>query len=155
MAQDIYLADDTLRNNVAFGFDPLDISESRVSTCLELTHLSRIALDDPAGMDQILGERGSKISGGEKQRIGIARCIYQDPEIIVLDEATSALDSETEQIVMNNLFNLQPKKTFIIVAHRLATISKCDKVLLIDKGNVPRILIGEEIADFISETKHK
>ena len=155
VAQDIYLADDTLRNNVAFGFDPLDISESRVSTCLELTHLSRIALDDPAGMDQILGERGSKISGGEKQRIGIARCIYQDPEIIVLDEATSALDSETEQIVMNNLFNLQPKKTFIIVAHRLATISKCDKVLLIDKGNVPRILIGEEIADFISETKHK
>ena len=155
VAQDIYLADDTLRNNVAFGFDPLDISESRVSTCLELSHLSRIALDDPAGMDQILGERGSKISGGEKQRIGIARCIYQDPEIIVLDEATSALDSETEQIVMNNLFNLQPKKTFIIVAHRLATISKCDKVLLIDKGNVPRILIGEEIADFISETKHK
>ena len=154
VAQDIYLADDTLRNNVAFGFDPLDISESRVSTCLELTHLSRIALDDPAGMDQILGERGSKISGGEKQRIGIARCIYQDPEIIVLDEATSALDSETEQIVMNNLFNLQPKKTFIIVAHRLATIAKCDKVLLINKDNVARILIGEEIATFISETKH-
>ena len=154
VAQDIYLADDTLRNNVAFGFDPLDISESRVSTCLELTHLSRIALDDPAGMDQILGERGSKISGGEKQRIGIARCIYQDPEIIVLDEATSALDSETEQIVMNNLFNLQPKKTFIIVAHRLAAIAKCDKVLLINKDNVARILIGEEIATFISETKH-
>ena len=154
VAQDIYLADDTLRNNVAFGFDPLDISESRVSTCLELSHLSRIVLDDPAGMDQILGERGSKISGGEKQRIGIARCIYQDPEIIVLDEATSALDSETEQIVMNNLFNLQPKKTFIIVAHRLATIAKCDKVLLMNKDNVARILIGEEIAAFISETKH-
>ena len=154
VAQDIYLADDTLRNNVAFGFDPLDISESRVITCLELSHLSRIVLDDPAGMDQILGERGSKISGGEKQRIGIARCIYQDPEIIVLDEATSALDSETEQIVMNNLFNLQPKKTFIIVAHRLATIAKCDKVLLMNKDNVARILIGEEIAAFISETKH-
>ena len=105
-------------------------------------------------MDQTLGEHGSKISGGEKQRIGIARCIYQDPEIIVLDEATSALDSETEQIVMNNLFNLQPRKTIIIVAHRLATISKCDKVLLVNKGNVAKILIGEEITAFISETDY-
>lgn len=152
VAQDIYLADDTLRNNVAFGFDPLDVSDTRIRSCIELSHLSRIALEDSKGIDQILGEHGSKISGGEKQRIGIARCIYQDPEIIVLDEATSALDSETEQIVMNNLFNLQPKKTFVIVAHRLATIAKCDKVLLINKGKVARTLIGDEIALFISKT---
>jgi ABC-type multidrug transport system fused ATPase/permease subunit len=151
VAQNTYLADDTLRNNVAFGFDPLDISESRVNACIELSHLSRIAHEDPAGLNQILGEHGSKISGGEKQRIGIARCIYQDPEIIVLDEATSALDSATEQIVMNNLFNLQPGKTFIIVAHRLATIAKCDKVLLINGGTIRRILVGEEIATYISE----
>jgi len=154
VAQDIYLADDTLRNNIAFGIDPLKISDVRIDTCLEISHLSRFAHEAPDGLDQILGEHGSKISGGEKQRIGIARCIYQDPEIIVLDEATSALDSETEQIVMNNLFNHQPKKTFIVVAHRLATIAKCDKVLQINKGSVARILIGEEIAAFISETNN-
>jgi ABC-type bacteriocin/lantibiotic exporter with double-glycine peptidase domain len=150
VAQDIYLADDTLRNNIAFGFEPLEISDSRVSACIELSHLSRFTYETPTGIDQILGEHGSKMSGGEKQRVGIARCLYQDPEIIILDEATSALDSETEQTIMNNLFSLHPKKTFIIVAHRLPTIAKCDKVLLIDKGKVARVLMGDDIATYIS-----
>jgi len=88
------------------------------------------------GLNMLVGERGLKLSGGEKQRIGIARALYKDPAILVLDEATSALDQETEAEVLNSIISLKGRHTVIIVAHRLSTVEVCNKIYLISDGKV-------------------
>ena len=86
--------------------------------------------------DLILGERGVRVSGGEKQRIGLARAIYQDKPIIVFDEATSSLDNQTEKNILNSIIKIKKEKTLIIIAHRLSTLKNCDKVIYIENGQV-------------------
>lgn len=130
--QNVFLADDTLRNNIAFG--QFDIDDSRIWNVLEQAQLKEFVENLPEGLDTQVGERGIKFSGGQRQRVAIARALYTNPEIIVLDEATSALDNETEKAVMEAIETLQGTKTLIIVAHRLATIQKCDKVYEIKDG---------------------
>lgn len=90
----------------------------------------------PDGLDARIGENGVRISGGQRQRIGIARALYNDPEILILDEATSALDGETEKAVMESIEYLKGKKTLIIIAHRLSTIENCDVTYEIRDGKV-------------------
>lgn len=92
----------------------------------------------PDGLDTGIGERGIRISGGQRQRIGIARALFEDPEVLVLDEATSALDNGTEAAIMDSINMLQGRKTLIIIAHRLQTIEKCDMVYRIEGGRVSR-----------------
>ncbi len=86
----------------------------------------------PEGLDTGIGERGIRISGGQRQRIGIARALYNDPEVLIMDEATSALDNDTEAAIMDAINRLHGKKTLIIVAHRLQTIEKCDLVYRVE-----------------------
>ena len=88
----------------------------------------------PEGLDTGIGERGIRLSGGQRQRIGIARALYNDPEVLILDEATSALDNDTEAAIMESINRLQGKKTLLIIAHRLQTIEKCDIVYRVDNG---------------------
>ena len=88
----------------------------------------------PEGLDTSIGERGIRISGGQRQRIGIARALFEDPEVLVLDEATSALDNDTEAAIMESINRLHGRKTLIIIAHRLQTIEKCDMVYRIENG---------------------
>ena len=90
-------------------------------------------------MDTIVGERGIKLSGGERQRIGIARALYNNPEILILDEATSALDNETEKEFMNSVNSLNKLKTILIIAHRLTTVKNCDKIFEISNGNLQEV----------------
>ena len=90
----------------------------------------------PDGLQTGIGERGIRISGGQRQRIGIARALYEDPEVLVLDEATSALDGETEAAIMDSINRLHGRKTLIIIAHRLQTIEKCDMVYRVKDGKV-------------------
>lgn len=132
--QTTYLIDDTLKNNVAFGVDESQIDEDRVWRALEQAQLKDFVQALPGNLHHVLGEGGVRLSGGQRQRIAIARTLYFEPDIIVLDEATSALDNETEKAVMESIEYLQGKKTMIIVAHRLNTIKKCDKIYEIRDG---------------------
>lgn len=134
--QTLFLLDDTIRNNVAFGVPEEEIIEERVWMALEQAQLKETVKSWKEGLDTVLGELGVKVSGGQRQRIAIARALYYDPEILVLDEATSALDTETEQAVMESVDALHGKKTLIIVAHRLSTIRKCDKIYEVADGGI-------------------
>ena len=133
--QSIYLADESIRTNVAFGIRPDRIDEQRVWQALEQAQLADFVREQKDGLDTVIGERGVRISGGQRQRIGIARALYNDPDILFLDEATSALDTETERAVMESVHRLSGEKTCIIIAHRLSTIEGCDAVYRIADGN--------------------
>lgn len=126
--QSVFLIDDTIRNNIAFGISKEEQDEYKIWYALEQAQLKAFVEKLDKGLDTIVGERGIKFSGGQRQRIAIARALYYNPDILILDEATSALDTETETAVMESIEALHGKKTLIIVAHRLSTIRKCDKI---------------------------
>lgn len=132
--QSIFMLDDTIRRNIAFGIPDEEIDDERVWQVLRDAKLEEFVKDLPEGLDTGIGERGVRISGGQRQRIGIARALYEDPEVLVLDEATSALDNDTEKAIMDSINCLHGKKTLIIIAHRLQTIEKCDSVYRIEEG---------------------
>lgn len=132
--QNIYLIDDTIRKNVAFGAENPD--DEKVWRALEQAQLKEFVESKPEGLDALVGEAGIKISGGQRQRIGIARALYNDPDILVLDEATSALDNDTEIAVMDAINHLKRKKTLIVIAHRLSTLEKCDEIYEIKDGKI-------------------
>lgn len=132
--QMIFMLDDTIRNNVAFGVAEDKIDEERVWEVLKEAQLDEFIKSLPEGLDTGIGERGIRLSGGQRQRIGIARALYNNPEVLILDEATSALDNDTEAAIMESINKLHGKKTLIIIAHRLQTIEKCDIVYRVENG---------------------
>jgi ATP-binding cassette, subfamily B, bacterial PglK len=134
--QKIYLTDDTLLRNIAFGMKDTDICQNRVMEVVKSAQLFDFIKQLPDGLDTIVGERGERLSGGQLQRIGIARALYHNPDVLVFDEATSALDNNTEKDVMKSIDALKGKKTIIIIAHRLSTIKNCDKTYKIDMGHL-------------------
>ncbi len=136
--QSIFMIDSTIRKNVAFGYAEEEIDDEKVWRALKEAQLDEFVKGLPEGLDTSIGERGIRISGGQRQRIGIARALFEDPEVLVLDEATSALDNETEAAIMDSINRLHGRKTLIIIAHRLQTIEKCDMVYRIEKGKAFR-----------------
>ena len=134
--QTIFMIDSTIRKNVAFGVPDEDIDDEKVWHALKEAQLDEFVKSLPDGLDTGIGERGIRISGGQRQRIGIARALFEDPEVLVLDEATSALDNETEAAIMESINFLHGKKTLIIIAHRLQTIEKCDMVYRVENGQI-------------------
>lgn len=144
--QVVYLTDDTIRNNIAFGVEVDEIDDSAVWRALEQAQLKEFVRGLPDSLDTIVGERGIKFSGGQRQRIAIARALYYNPDILVLDEATSALDNETELAVMESIERLQGEKTLIIVAHRLTTLRKCNKIYEIKDGKAFECDVNEVIS---------
>ena len=136
--QTIFMIDDTIRKNVAFGYREDEIDEERVWAVLKEAQLDEFVKSLPDGLDTSIGERGIRISGGQRQRIGIARALFEDPEVLVLDEATSALDGDTEAAIMDSINSLHGRKTLIIIAHRLQTIEKCDMVYRVENGKISR-----------------
>jgi ATP-binding cassette subfamily C protein len=134
--QSIYLTDDTIRRNVAFGMEDSEIRDEPVRGALKAAQLEEFVSSLPRGLDTVVGDRGTRLSGGQRQRIGIARALYRDPELLVLDEATSALDVETEAAVNEAVRQLAKSKTIVVIAHRLSTVSNCDRLFLIDGGKV-------------------
>lgn len=132
--QMIFMLDDTIRRNVAFGVPDDKIDEDRLWDVLREAQLDEFIKTLPEGLDTCIGERGIRLSGGQRQRIGIARALYEDPEVLILDEATSALDNDTEAAIMASINRLHGKKTLIIIAHRLQTIEKCDIVYRVENG---------------------
>jgi ABC-type multidrug transport system fused ATPase/permease subunit len=136
--QSIFMLHATIRKNVAFGVPEEKISEERVWQVLKDAQLDEFVRSLPEGLDTGIGERGVRLSGGQRQRIGIARALYEDPEVLILDEATSALDNDTESAIMDSINRFQGEKTLIIIAHRLQTIEKCDMVFRVEEGSIKR-----------------
>ena len=134
--QTIFLIDDSLRRNIAFGLPNKEIDEKCVEQAIELAQLKDFVAGLPDGLETVVGERGVRLSGGQRQRIGIARALYNQPEVLVLDEATSSLDTETEQGVMQAVQALQGTKTVIIVAHRLSTVEYCDRLYRLESSRI-------------------
>jgi len=103
---------------------------------IELAQIKSFVESLPNGINSIVGEHGDQLSGGQRQRIGIARALYQNPDVLIFDEATSALDNETEREILKVIFSLKKGKTIIMIAHRLSTLEKCDEVYQIKKGEI-------------------
>tara|TARA_B110000003_G_C16630398_1_gene526395 strand:- start:300 stop:2054 length:1755 start_codon:yes stop_codon:yes gene_type:complete len=134
--QTIFLTDNSIRRNIAFGIKENEIDNEKINKVVRLSKIDKFIDSQKNGLDTIVGERGVRLSGGQKQRIGLARALYNNPQILILDEATSALDNKIEKEIMNLIYDLNTIETKIIIAHRLSTISKCDFIIKIDNGKI-------------------
>jgi ATP-binding cassette subfamily B protein/ATP-binding cassette subfamily C protein len=134
--QSIYLFDGTAAENVSFGSIPDD---EKIKKALQMANIWDF-LTTKEGLNTLVGEGGVQLSGGQQQRIGIARALYDDPDVLVLDEATSALDTDTEQKIMDEIYNISLTKTLIVIAHRMSTVKRCDRRIRIEHGT---IILGE------------
>lgn len=137
--QHVYLIDDTLRANIAFGVPKPEIDDARLQHAIDAAQLRDLVKSLPEGLDAGVGERGVRLSGGQRQRIGIARALYNAPDVLVLDEATSALDGVTEREVVRAIDGLKGSVTLIVIAHRLSTVRKCDRLAMLDHGRLVQI----------------
>ena len=144
--QGIFLSDTSILENIAFGIPKEKIDTKRALDAARMAHLDRFVKDDlPEGYDTLVGERGVRLSGGQRQRIGIARALYNHADLIVFDEATSALDNITEKQVMDLIDTLPGGKTVILIAHRLSTLGKCDRLIVLDHGKVVGVGTWDEL----------
>ncbi len=133
VTQDVVLFDDTVRHNVSYG---RELAEEDIQRALRSANAAEFVDALPGGLDARVGEGGTRLSGGQRQRLAIARAILKDPPILLLDEATSALDSESERIVQEALERLMRGRTSIVIAHRLSTVRRADRIVVLDKGRV-------------------
>jgi len=134
VTQDIILFDDSVKNNVRYA--KLNASEKEIEEACKLAAADEFIQNLPSKYDTVIGENGVRLSGGEKQRLSIARAILKNSPIILLDEATSSLDSESESKVQNAILNLTQNRTTLVIAHRFSTINKADKIVVMNKGNI-------------------
>jgi ATP-binding cassette, subfamily B, bacterial PglK len=134
--QFIFLSDNTIRCNIAFGLPDNEIDEEKLQNAIKAAQLDELVNTLPDGVETIIGERGTRLSGGQRQRIGIARALYNDPQVLIMDEATSALDNITERYVINAIERLKGDRTIIMIAHRLTTVEKCDYLYYIKSGQI-------------------
>jgi ATP-binding cassette subfamily C protein len=134
--QSVYLLDDTVRRNVAFGIRDNEISEDRVWESLRAARLEEFVSSLPGCLESRVGENGLRFSGGQRQRLGIARALYGHPSLLVLDEATAALDGLTENEIRASLHSLSVDQTVIVIAHRISTVKTCDLLFFLKDGTL-------------------
>jgi len=132
--QDVFLFAGTIRENIAYG--RLEATPAEIEEAARRARLDAMIADLPEGLDTLIGERGVKLSGGQKQRLAIARMFVKNPPILILDEATSALDSETERAIQRSLLELSHGRTTLVIAHRLATVQRADRIVVVDQTGV-------------------
>jgi len=143
VTQETVLFNDTLRNNIAYGQPHVSQKEVEEAARAALAHDFIQVL--PEGYETVIGERGVRLSGGERQRIAIARAILKNAPILILDEATSALDSESESLVQSALQNLMSGRTVLVIAHRLSTVRRADRIVVIENGTISDIGAHEQL----------
>jgi subfamily B ATP-binding cassette protein MsbA len=143
VTQDTVLFNDTVRNNIAYGQPHVPLKDVEAAARAALAHDFILAL--PSGYDTVIGERGVRLSGGERQRLAIARALLKNAPILILDEATSALDSESEALVQSALHNLMSGRTVFVIAHRLSTVRRANRIVVIENGTIAEIGAHEEL----------
>lgn len=143
--QDIVIFDDTLKNNIAFGVQEKDIDNKKVIEVIKFSGLDNFFKKNGSNLEMHIGDKGINISGGERQRIGIARALYFDPKILILDEATSSLDITTEKFIINELLSVKRKTTIIFISHRLSALENCDKIIQLENGKLKTLAKFEDI----------
>lgn len=145
--QEIFLLDTDVMGNIAYGVPREQIDLARVRKAAQRAELDEFIMQQlERGYETQIGEKGIRLSGGQRQRMGIARALYRDADVIVMDEATSALDTMTERNVMDAIASLHGDKTLFIIAHRMSTLSGCDRILVLDKGRVAGLGTWDEMA---------
>jgi len=143
--QDVVISNGTIRENICMGY-PIDFATDELITdATDIAQLTHFVRSLPLGLDTPVGDRGTKISGGQRQRLGIARAMFTKPQFLVLDEATSALDGETEANIADAIQNMKGKATVVMIAHRLSTVREADKVIYMDKGKIVATGTFEEV----------
>jgi subfamily B ATP-binding cassette protein MsbA len=143
VTQETVLFNDTVRNNIAYG-QP-NVSKKQVEEAARAALAHDFIIEMPEGYDTVIGERGLRLSGGERQRIAIARAILKNAPILILDEATSALDSESEALVQSALQNLMIGRTVFVIAHRLSTVRRADRIVVLENGMISDVGAHEEL----------
>jgi ABC-type multidrug transport system fused ATPase/permease subunit len=136
VSQNPFISNDTVRRNVAFGYHDERIDDERIWRALESAGLADVCRALPEGLDTLMGDRGARLSGGQLQRLSIARALYDEPKLLILDEATSALDTVTEREIQNMIAELVGRITVIAIAHRLSTVEVSDWLLLFEDGRI-------------------
>ena len=143
--QDVLIFNGTIRENIALGFEPTSIPEEALLDALEKAQLLDYVRALPGGLDSEVGDRGARMSGGQRQRLGIARALLTQPQLLVLDEATSALDGETESNIAEGVQSLKGDVTVVMIAHRLSSVRNADKVIYLHEGSVESVGTFEEV----------
>jgi subfamily B ATP-binding cassette protein MsbA len=134
VTQETILFNDTVKNNIAYGLK--DFSPEKITEAAKAANAHNFILELKSGYDTVIGERGAKISGGERQRLAIARALLKNPPILILDEATSSLDTESELLVQQAIERLMKGRTSIVIAHRLSTVQNANKIIVISDGEI-------------------
>ena len=153
--QEITLVNGSVRDNVALGLAVEDLDDELIWEALDRSHLAEYLAAAREGLDTRVGEDGLSLSGGQRQRLGIARALYSRPRLLVLDEATSALDAETERLVTETFTALSGEVTRIVIAHRLATVRLCDRVVYLDAGRILASGSFEEVRQSVPDFDHQ
>ena len=153
--QDVVIAAGTIRENVALGYPMTEATDELVNSALKVAHLDEFVASLPNGIDTQVGERGARISGGQRQRLGIARAMFTRPHLLVLDEATSSLDGETEASISEAIHALRGSTTVVIIAHRLSTVRDADKVVYLSNGKVLATGTFEEVRKAVPDFDHQ
>ena len=149
--QDVVIAAGTIRENVALGYPPEAATNELVMSALKVAHLDKFIAELPLGVDTQVGERGAKISGGQRQRLGIARAMFTRPHLLVLDEATSSLDAETEESISEAIHDLRGSTTVVMIAHRLSTVRNADIVVYLKEGKIMAKGTFEEVRSAVPD----
>ena len=126
--QEVFLFEGELKKNIALGLDTEKISEEKLNRASSAAQIIKFVKDLDKGFDSLVEENGRNFSVGQKQRIGVARALYKDPDILILDESTSSLDLETEEKFIEDVFNISENKTLIFISHKMSALNKCDKI---------------------------
>jgi ABC-type multidrug transport system fused ATPase/permease subunit len=134
--QDVLIINGSIKANVSMGFPSETVSDAAIWNALSIAQLDKVVADLEFGLETRVGDRGTRLSGGQRQRLGIARAMYTAPQLIVLDEATSSLDGQTESDLADALHALKGKVTVVMIAHRLSSVRKVDKVVYLENGEV-------------------
>jgi ATP-binding cassette, subfamily B, bacterial MsbA len=145
VTQDVNLFNDTVRANIAYGAYGRHDNDAAIKQAAQAALADEFIAKLPAGYDTVVGERGLILSGGQRQRLAIARALLKDAPILILDEATSALDTESERLVQHALNNLMQGRTTIVIAHRLSTVRRADRILVMDAGRIAETGTHEEL----------